>query len=1003
MSNLLTPSVICPILIGRSPHLATINRHLNQAQEGRGQTLLIAGEAGLGKSRLVAEITAQVASQGWLVLSGHCYETEAALPYAPIIELLRAFNAGRSPAKVMPFFDAAPAEFVSLLPELAAHWPHLPASVFAANPDKYRLFQAMAQFCAALAAEQPLLLIIEDLHWCDEASLELLLYLARRLTTHSVILLLTFRSDETGPELTHFLAQLDRGRLAAEIALSPLTREQVDRMLQAIFNQPRPTRLEFLETLYALTEGNPFFIEETLKSMVMAGDIFYAEDGLWDRKPLHELRIPRSVQDAVQQRRRQLSANAQQLLTLAAVVGRHFDFTLLQRLTGHTEAELLAQFKELMAAQFITEASAEQFAFRHALTREAIYTTLLARERRHWHQRIAETLEQLPNPPLADLSYHFYRGEVWDRTLVYAQQAGERALKFYAPQAAITHFSHALQAAPQLSAAFSPQLFYQRGQAYATLNNFEAALADYQAALEMSMAQNNHRTHWQTLLALGNLWATRDYARSGDYFQQAQALAQLIADPPVIAQTLNTIGNWQMNRGRPFAAVQSHQEALAIFKSLNDPLGLAQTLDYLAISSYNCADITQSRTYYHQAVPLWEQLEDYQGLLHSLGGLALGADYELAYDEVPVTQAIAWGEQGVQVARRIGWRSGEAFTLICWGMALRHNGQWGLAIDKYRQALAAAEEIEHSGWTIDARLALGIVYLDLLALSEARPYLEETLALARQFNAFIWINYTSLALAEVYIVQQAFDLARARLDELLPAAGPMETLHDRFVWLGRAELSLAQAHYETALEIVERLITTALKPAPASSGQVIPRLWLVRGLALNGLGRLPQAESDLLAGLETAQAQRRVRLLWRLYAALAQVYLGQGKIEPAEQALAAARANIEALAGSVAGESLPRVGALGNYFIRQATAMLPSLSPSPPKPKSGVGGLTPREREVAVLVAQGQSNREIAEILTLSERTAERHVANIMNKLGFNSRAQIAAWAVEKGLTSSSS
>jgi len=996
----LDKSVICPALIGRDPQLKTIDHLLVQIGQGHGQTLLLAGEAGVGKSRLVAESKARAARRGWTLLQGHCFETEGGLPYAPILDLLRSYSLNHAAAEIGQAFGAAAPGLVALLPELAALLPAPPAPL-EPEPDKYHHFQALAQFCLNLAAGQPLLLVIEDLHWGDEASLELLLYLARRLTTSPVLLLLTFRSDETGPELTHFLAQLDRGRLAAEIALSPLTREQVDHMLQAIFDQPRPTRLEFLETLYTLTEGNPFFIEEILKSMVMAGDIFFAEDGIWDRKPLHELHIPRSVRDAVQQRYHQLSPQAQQLLTLAAVVGRHFDFTLLQRLTGHTEAELLAQFKELMAAQFITEESAEQFAFRHALTREAIYTTLLARERRQWHQRIAAALEQLPHPPLADLSYHFYQGEVWDQTLVYAQQAGERALKFYAPQAAVTHFSRALQAAPYLSATVSPHLFYQRGQAHATLNNFEAALADYQAALEMVIAQNDRRAQWQTLLALGHLWATRDYTRPGDYFQQAQALAQTIGDPPVIAHTLNTIGNWQMNRGQPFAAVQNHQAALAIFERLNDPLGQAQSLDYLAISSYNCADITQSRAYYQQAIPLWEQLEDDQGLLHSLGGLALGADYELAYDEVPVTQAIIWGEKGVQVARRIGWRSGEAFTLICWGIALRHNGQLGLAIDKYRQALAAAEEIEHSGWTIDARLALGVAYLDLLALPDARLHLEETLALARQFNAFIWINYTSLALAGVYIVQQAFELARARLDELLPAGGPMETLHHRFVWLARAELALAEGAYETALEIVERLIASAFNRASTPTGPVIPRLWLVRGQALSGLGRLPQAESDLLAGLKTAQTQGRLRLLWRLDATLAQVYLAQGQIEPAKQALAAARANIEALAGSVTGESLPQVGALDDYFIRQATSLLPVVAPPSTKPKPSIGGLTPREREVAVLVAQGHTNREIAETLILSERTAERHVANIMNKLGFNSRAQIAAWVVEKGLSHS--
>ena len=165
-------------------------------------------------------------------------------------------------------------------------------------------------------------------------------------------------------------------------------------MLRAIFDQRRPIRSDFLSALYTLTEGNPFFIEEILKSLITAGDIFYTH-GQWDRKPLGELNIPRTVQIAVRQRADRLHADAKRLLTLAAVMGRRFDFDLLQRLSGHDEAMLLELIKSLIAAQLVVEESAETFAFRHALTREALYSDLLARERRTLHGAIAIALEQI--------------------------------------------------------------------------------------------------------------------------------------------------------------------------------------------------------------------------------------------------------------------------------------------------------------------------------------------------------------------------------------------------------------------------------------------------------------------------------------------------------------------------------------------------------------------------------------------------------------------------------
>jgi predicted ATPase len=280
---------------------------------------------------------------------------------------------------------------------------------------------------------------------------------------------------------------------------------------------------------------------------MIAGDIFY-ENGRWERKALSELHIPRSVQDAVQQRTDRLGENARQVLILAAVAGRRFDFALLQHLTRQDEGQLLQSMKELIAAQLVVEESEEQFAFRHALTRQAVYAELLVRERRALHRSIAETIERLYAPALeahlADLAYHFYEAGAWEQALEYGQRAGKKAQAMYAPRVAIEQFTRALHATHHLGRVAPSKIFQARGQSYETLGEFEQARADYERAWEAAHAVHDQSAEWGSLVALGFLWAGRDYAQTGTYYRQALELARGMGEPLPLAHSLNRMGNW---------------------------------------------------------------------------------------------------------------------------------------------------------------------------------------------------------------------------------------------------------------------------------------------------------------------------------------------------------------------------------------------------------------------------------------------------------------------------
>src|SRR5947209_20213986 len=1006
MTTAFNPSVICPILIGRTAELAAFHLLIDQVKSGRGQVALLSGEAGVGKSRLVAEAKTYATAQGFLLLQGQCFPTDRSCPYAPLLDLLRSHLATPSREQA----DTEMGSLASALSPLLLDLLPLPSDLPSLPPldsehEKRRLFAALAHLFLRATTNQPALLIVEDLHWSDETSLDFLHYLARRCTASPLLVLLTYRSDEVHPGLSHFLAQLDRERLAQECALAPLTRSDMSAMLHAIFDLRRSVFMvpplaqgELLDTMYALTEGNPFIIEELLKSLIEAGDIF-DEQGRWKRKERSSLHIPRSVQDAVELRTAHLSEGARQVLNMAAVAGRHFDFALLQELTHQDEAQLLQLIKELIAAQLVVEESADQFAFRHALTRQAVSAQLLGRERKALHRKIAETFERLYastlEAHLADLAVHFSEAGAWEQALEYSQRAGEHAQTLYASQAATLHFTRALDAASHVSLTPPASVYRARGLAYETLGDFEHARADHEIALQLAHEASDRHGQWQALIDLGFLWAGRAYAEAGDYYQRALALARTMDDPATLAHSLNRMGNWHLNVEQPHEALRCHQEALATFQALSDRRGKAATLDLLGMASLLSGDLVQSAVYYEQAIALLRELDERERLPNSLATLMLcGGNYQtetLVPAAVGFAESLQQGELALKIAGEIGQRSDEANTLILMAMCLGPRGEYARALELAQRGLAIAEDIEHRQWMAAGHRALGALYLDLLVLPTAQQHLEQALALAQETGSRFWTRIVSEFLALVSLAQHDVTRAESLLNAALGPDDPAQTVGQRLVWYARTELALARNDPPLALHIADQLVAST---ANISEERVIPRLSKLRGEALVALHREAEAEKMLRAAQDAAHAQGLRPSLWRIAIDLGKLYQAALRDEEAALAFATAQELIEDLATSIPDTTLR------DQFLHKASELIPGQEPLSARraAKKAFGGLTEREREVAALIAQGKANREIAEILVVNYRTIEKHIENMLSKLGFASRAQIAVWAAEKGL-----
>ena len=1004
------PPMITPRMVGRASQLATLQLLVDHAKRGEGHLVLIGGEAGIGKSRLVAEVKTSVASQGFLLLQGNCFPTDLTYPYAPLLDLLRSLFASPPATPLATELERLARDLFPLLPELV---PDQTTALLPLEPEqeKRRLFAVLANFFIHLSASSPLLLIIEDVHWSDSTSLDFLHMLARRTVSQPLLLLVTYRPDEMRAELSNWLAQLSRERLSQALRLAPLSRSDVDTMLSALFDQ-RHTAFdmrrflhgELLEALYTLTEGNPFFIEETLSAMIAAGDVYYVQ-GYWNRRSLQATRIPQSVQDAVQQRTEHLGEAAKEVLTLAAVAGRHFDFALLQQLTGYDEEQLLKVMKELVSAQLVVEESAEQFAFRHALTRQAIYTQLLARERILLHRSIAQTIEQFPpaslDAHLEDLAYHFYRARDWQKAVDYARRAGEKALGLYSHRAAINYFTWALEAADHLSfppstisPGLRPELYHARGKAYETSGEFEQAQHDYIQALEAARMMHDRAAEWQSAIDLGFLWAGRDYTQAEPWFRQALILAQSLDDPALHARSLNRIGNWYLNVEQPGEALRYHQEALTIFQEFHDTRGIAETLDLLGMTSYLGGDLIAGTAYYQQAIGLFRELGDKSGLTSSLATLTLcGPTYhtDSLVSAASLAEVFQDAEHALSIAREIGQRSAEAYALFQVGLCLGSQGEYGRALEALRQSLDIAEEIEHLQWQTAVHAILGGMYSSLLAYPQAREHGEQALALAGEIGSLFWTRMATGYLASAAIGSHDLAGAEKILHFALSPDTPAETMARRMAWCAYVELALAQGHPAHALDIIDQLITSA---ARADEGQSCLRVLKLRGEALAALQRPAEAETAFEAAREIARTQGVRPVYWRICIALGRLYQTQGRNAEAEQAFATALTLIEELAATIADEPLR------DNFLQLAMGMLPHTRPLSPQQaaKQAYSGLTAREREIAKLIAQGKSNQTIADILVVTKRTIETHISNIMFKLGCTSRTQIAVWAVEIGL-----
>ncbi|HEX6051843.1 MAG TPA: AAA family ATPase, partial [Gemmatimonadaceae bacterium] len=483
-------------LVGRRAELEALTRALDAAERGAPSTIFLAGEGGIGKTRLAGALVAEATRRRWMAVTGRAYPVESGVPYAlfsdALLPALRALDA----AALSVLSRGGEAELARLFPALGLRVESRGRDEMTSDV-KARVLWNFAQFLGRLAARTPTLIVLENLQWADASSLELLHFTARQLGSHRLLLLCSYNDSERAATTT--LARTERSLVGLGVAhtvqLAPLTRADSDALLAAVFEADPAVTRTFAALLYERTRGNPFFTEEMLKALVDSGRL-RREGGRWVGWDVGELDLPHTVRDAIIARLERLSTGARAVADVAAVLGSRTSYPVLQAVSELPERELVDAIDELRRDRVLADGPSVDdeihYDFTHPTLQATLYSELGRAKTRLMHGRIAMALERLYGA-LADahadeLAFHFARaaGEATPKAARYLGAAGRAALAKYATREAAAYLEAALEIHDREHAADNDTAIAARAaDLVEDLARAKQRLGEYDAALEL--------------------------------------------------------------------------------------------------------------------------------------------------------------------------------------------------------------------------------------------------------------------------------------------------------------------------------------------------------------------------------------------------------------------------------------------------------------------------------------------------------------------------------------
>ncbi len=983
-------------LVGRADVLSGLESLLTEAE--RKETLVVlVGEGGIGKSRVADEFSTRAAREGWVVVRGRAYPVESGVPYALFSDAFLPLLRELDPETLTVLSRGGEAELRYLFPALSiGTGDPLPSAGGEPEEVRTRLRWNFAELIKNFAARTPLLVVLEDLQWADDSSLQLLHFLARQAAGHPLVFLCTYSGSE--PQRSPRLAQIERSLTSLGLAevqvLRPLTARQVTEILCGAFDVQAATVQEFAELLHGWTRGNPFFIEEVLRSLVSTGRLT-ARKGSWVGWDVRHFDVPGSIRGAVLSGMSGFSTEARRVAELAAIIGTRASYPLLSAISGLNEADLLASLEELCARGVLLEDThdgAVVYDFVHPIVRRTLYDEFGLQRTRVLHGAVAEAMEGYWRSEAKDhadeLAYHFARTDAQRhraKAVRYLAAAGRNALERHADREAAKYLRGALERCsdegPEAEGPTRRELSMLLAQAHQRLGEYEHAIELWTDLLDRAGGPGVSVLHRSLGLAL--FWHG-DRVGALDHLERGLHVAEVERNRREIVRLRLARSLCLQELGRGQEALDEIVTALPVAEDLGDVGLLARVHRSLAL------------------LRVW-----------------IG----------PPDEARAHAEEAIRLARACGNTSVEFWCR--WGLAVLTGltGNLERMEESFQEATALAERLRSPVlrlWTGELGVELAYATGDWdggIALGE------QSIALARNLNQGLLLPRLLVWTALFYVGRGQHERAKALVDEACDAAGmnrpdaPVDVHLVVPAHVGLAHYLVGTGRYHEAIEVARDGLEIA-----EGTGYV---LWAMHRL-------LPiLAEACLWAGEidEAAEVGRRMRghaktldhklgMAWA-DACDALVRWKRGDPEGGAVLMRGAAEALEAipmipyatrirrqLAGRLA-EIGDREGALQelrhvhDIFVKlgaeaeleKTRVQFREVGQRPPPRGVGEGwsGLTDREAEIALLVASRKSNKRIARELGISPRTVSTHLTNIFRKVDVSSRGALADFVRSEG------
>ena len=845
-------------LVGRARELAALTAALDAVRSGRGGVVTLVGEAGLGKSRLLAELRSGAADVRWFECRGVSYD--ATRPYGLFQQLIRQMceigeldppNVAREKvARTVGADERARRAFEILLGVEREQ-----DTLLAGEALKREIQEVMSATARAGAAIGPALLVADDLHWADPASAELFVQLLPLARETRFLALLAFRPDADAPSARIRDAAARIAERFVEVALEPLPADDSAALVDALLAD-RALEPATRERILERTEGNPFFLEEVARALLERADVRDVPENLAGLLVARIDRLPEEPRRALQR---------------ASVIGRSFQHRVLAAISDD-QAGLVDHLATLQQVDLVREGAPRpepSYLFKHALTRDAAYGTLSLRRRRELHRRVGEALERLfadrAEEIAALLGQHFY--EALDvRAVRYETVAGDQAYRLYANAEAAAHYARALERVDPATAPTETlqHLYLRRGRALELTGRQGEALAAYEALEATALERKDRRLELDSLIARATLRSYLNPIFDADaveqYCARAETIATQLGDRAAEARILwSRLLLGSMGARDPVESLGFGERSLAIAREL----GLREQIAFTQHDMYHLrmltGDLGGGLRMLEETRPLWRELANKPMLADNLASSALVAFLGGRYDD-----AVAFADEAFAISTAIGNVWNQSYSRSFTGHIFFERGEPARAIEELEAALQRAREVGLTPALVVIGSDTAWFYAELGALDRALELSEDALVRGQEMKRF---------LAPTLAMRSRIAVRAGRLDEAAAVLGRAEVRdgkdligrHGVFLPWARAELALARGDASAALEAAGEGVRNVRQ---AGTRTHLDYALYLDGLALRALGRLDESRAALEEARAVAESLGSRWCLWQIQAAL---------------------------------------------------------------------------------------------------------------------------------------